>query len=216
MPLTAQVGLDHTGIGSNLSRRALGDLLAVIKNGNAIRDIHHNFHIVLDQQNRNPKLIAQTMGQLDHLVSFAWVHTGRWLIQQKQAWAQRQRTSDLQSPLIAIRQIPGDGSFFAAQPNKPKQPASLLIRLALLAMIPRRTEQRIGDPRAKVSVHADQHIFERGHTRKQPDILIGPGDPDPSDLVGPEPTDGLPKKENITFFRLVEASYTIEETGLTG
>ena len=40
-------------------RRALGDLLAVVEHGDAVGDAHDDAHVVLDQQHRQPALVAQ-------------------------------------------------------------------------------------------------------------------------------------------------------------
>ena len=41
-------------------RRALGDPLAVIEHGIRSRDAHHHAHVVLDEQDREAQVVAQT------------------------------------------------------------------------------------------------------------------------------------------------------------
>ena len=50
----AQVGLDHARVLLHLLRRALGDLLAVVEHRDPVGDPHHDAHVVLDQQHRQP------------------------------------------------------------------------------------------------------------------------------------------------------------------
>src|SRR5256885_2519717 len=49
-----QVGFDHPRIAANIRGLAFGDLLAVVEDDDAIRDSHHDLHIVLDQENGDP------------------------------------------------------------------------------------------------------------------------------------------------------------------
>src|SRR5687768_9358339 len=44
----AEVGLDDLGIAAHLVGRAVADLLAVVEHDHAVRDVHHDTHVVLD------------------------------------------------------------------------------------------------------------------------------------------------------------------------
>ena len=46
----AEIGVDHGLVGLHLVRRAVGDLDAVIEHDDAIGQIHHHAHVVLDQR----------------------------------------------------------------------------------------------------------------------------------------------------------------------
>src|SRR5512135_1999590 len=54
--LLSQIGLDHHRIIPDLLGHTLGYLHAMIKNNNAVRYPHNNFHIVLDKKYGLPKL----------------------------------------------------------------------------------------------------------------------------------------------------------------
>ena len=43
------------GLLPHLLRRALGDLLAVVEHGDLLRDAHDDLHVVLDEQDREPR-----------------------------------------------------------------------------------------------------------------------------------------------------------------
>src|SRR5215216_156053 len=45
-----EIGGDHIAVLLHLRRRAFGDELAEIEHGDAVGDIHHQRHVVLDQQ----------------------------------------------------------------------------------------------------------------------------------------------------------------------
>src|SRR5262249_13248493 len=52
----AEIRFDHARVAANGRGRALGDLLAEVQHGHAVRDTHHDRHVVLDQQQREPPL----------------------------------------------------------------------------------------------------------------------------------------------------------------
>src|SRR5260370_21481066 len=50
----AQGGFDDLDVLADLVRRALGNLLAVVADADALRDAHHDLHVVLDQEHGSP------------------------------------------------------------------------------------------------------------------------------------------------------------------
>ncbi len=46
------------GSAPDLVGRALGDLLAVVEDGDPVADAHHDPHVVLDEQDRQAELAA--------------------------------------------------------------------------------------------------------------------------------------------------------------
>ena len=44
----AEVGADHVGIRAHLVRAAVADLPAVVEDDDAVGDVHHHAHVVLD------------------------------------------------------------------------------------------------------------------------------------------------------------------------
>src|SRR5262252_9893409 len=52
MPSVApEVRLDHVGVFLDLRRRPLGDLAAEVEHDDPVRDLHHQAHVVLDEEN---------------------------------------------------------------------------------------------------------------------------------------------------------------------
>ena len=58
-----QVGLDDLRVALDLGRRALGDLLAIVEHHHAVADVHHQAHIVLDEEQRHA-VVADAADQL--------------------------------------------------------------------------------------------------------------------------------------------------------
>ena len=58
-----EVGLDHLRVLLDLVGRARGDRHAVVEHGDALADVHHQPHVVLDEQDRQRELVAQPADQ---------------------------------------------------------------------------------------------------------------------------------------------------------
>src|SRR2546426_8644258 len=72
---TAKVGLDDLRVSADRRRRALGDLLAMVQHHHALGDVHHDLHVVLDQEGGLAPP-AQPSGGLHHLPGHGGGHGG--------------------------------------------------------------------------------------------------------------------------------------------
>ena len=68
---------------ADLVRRAVGDFAAVIEHDDAIGDVHHDAHIVLDQCDRRAELVVDVEDEAAHVLFFLDVHPGHRLIEQQ-------------------------------------------------------------------------------------------------------------------------------------
>ena len=83
-------------------RSALGDLLAVVERDDAIGDALHDVHVVLDEEDRQPALVAQAPDQLGDLVRLVGVHPRRRLVEQQQPRPRGQRAGDLEPAPVRV------------------------------------------------------------------------------------------------------------------
>ena len=60
---------------------AVGDLAAVVEHDDVVGDAHHDAHIVLDQQDADPLLVADREKELVELGRFARVEAGGRLVE---------------------------------------------------------------------------------------------------------------------------------------
>ena len=76
-----------------------------------LADIHHEPHVVIDQQDRNRKLLANVADRLGQVLLFARVHAGRRLVEQQHLRLRGQRAHDFQTPLMAVAEATRPASF---------------------------------------------------------------------------------------------------------
>ena len=98
-----EVGLDDAWVRLDLGGVALGDLLAVVEHRDALRDAHDHPHLVLDEEDRDPQLVAQVPDEVGQLGRLRGVHARRRLVEEEQARLVGERPADLEPALVAIR-----------------------------------------------------------------------------------------------------------------
>ena len=85
-------------------RLALGQQLPRDQHGNAIGEIEHKVHVVLDQQNRD---VHRQGGEgREDVLPFLLRHASSRFVKQQHPRARRQRERDLQEPLLAVWELP--------------------------------------------------------------------------------------------------------------
>ena len=104
----------------------------MIKHGDAIRDPHHDAHIVFDQQDRNAELVADAANECGHLGSLFRIHAGCWLIEEQELRAAAKCASNLEQALATVWQGRGDRILVTAKANEGKELARLGLGLSLL------------------------------------------------------------------------------------
>ena len=77
------------GIRPDLSRRALGDDLAVVEDRDPVADAHDDAHVVLDEQDGQAQLGAELADEIGHLAGLAVVHAGGGFVEQEELRAGR-------------------------------------------------------------------------------------------------------------------------------
>ena len=102
--LVAEVGGDHRRIALHLGRRALGDLDAEVEDQHAVGDVHHETHVVLDEEDGDPQLLADVEDEPGHVLGLLEVHPGDRLVEEQQLGVHRQRPPELDALLDAVRQ----------------------------------------------------------------------------------------------------------------
>src|SRR5215471_18581866 len=111
-PLTSskgasQVGGDDGGVAPYLCRGALGDLSPVVEDGDAVAQAHDEPHIVLDQEERGA-IGADSLEQASQFRGLGRVHPRCGLGEGEQPGLRCQSARELEAPLVAVGQRPGE------------------------------------------------------------------------------------------------------------
>src|SRR5262245_46314581 len=77
------VGLDDARLGPDLVGRPLGDLLPHVEDGDAVGDVHHHAHVVLDEDDRGVPLLLHVQDEARHVLLLFLVHAAHWLVEQE-------------------------------------------------------------------------------------------------------------------------------------
>src|SRR4026208_72457 len=81
--LVTKIGLYNLRIVLNLLWQAEGDRFTVINYLYSLANAHHHFHVVLDQQDRQSKPIADLLDQVHQVFLLRRVHTGSRFVKQE-------------------------------------------------------------------------------------------------------------------------------------
>src|SRR6185369_10938667 len=100
----AEIGLDHVGIAPDVVGLAVGDLAAVVEHDDAVGDVHHHAHVVLDERDRGAELVVHVEDEARHVLLLLDVHAGHRLVEQQEIGLHRQRAAELDALLEAVRQ----------------------------------------------------------------------------------------------------------------
>ena len=96
-----QIGGDDGGVFADRRGRPFGDLPAEIQHRDGVRGVHHQLHVVLDQQHRGAAL-GDGADRRRQALGFVRRQSRRGLVEQQQPGLRGERASDFQEPLLAI------------------------------------------------------------------------------------------------------------------
>ena len=174
------------GFATDLLRRALGDLLAVVEDGDAVADAHDHLHVVLDEQDGQAQLGPQLVDERHHLGRLARVHPGGRLVEQQELGLAAERAGDLEPTLVAVRQVLGQVVAAAAS----GRPARAAPRPATRAS---RSSRRLRGVESSASSRfalswecmPTRTFSSGGHVLEEADVLERPADAGDDHVVRP-------------------------------
>ena len=180
----AEIGGDDVGVGADLVGRAVGDLAAVVEHDDAVGDVHHHAHVVLDQRDRRAELVVDVEDEAAHVLLLLDIHAGHRLVEQQQLRLHRQRAAELDPLLQPIGQRP-TGVLRIAWISRKSMIRSTSARCASSSCFGRAEMDRLPQ---EVAAHPQQppghDVVERRHALEQRDVLKGAGDALRRRLVG--------------------------------
>ena len=212
-----EVRLDHARVALDVRGRALGDLLAVVEHGDAVGHLHHHAHVVLDEEDGEPRSSTSRRSSSIRLRASPWVHARGRLVEQQQRRARSRGRA--RSRAAAGRRRAGCARArwlcrAGRRSSRSSAPRST-------AAAPRSRSGAAGDhvPEAERSAACmpDQHVLDGGHAREQADVLEGAADAERGDLVGAQPERrGVPAEGHGALLGHVDPGEDVEERRLAG
>ena len=213
---SSQIRLDDLRIVADFFRRCVGDLAAVVEDRHAVGDVHHDRHVVLDQDDRRAELVVDVENETAHVLLLLDAHARHRLVQQKQHGLGGERAGQLYPFLQAVGE-PSDGNL--ADRLDLQEVDDLLDLPAvpdLFALRAAPVERLLEKARPHFQITPRHDVVERGHPLEEGDVLERPGDPLARRLVRihPPPPDAL--KGHAAAARVVDAVDDVQERALAG
>ena len=195
---SSQVGFDDGRVAHDVLRRALGDHLSEIQHQHALRQPHHHFQHVFDDDQRDPRRVdaAQDLGQRDGL---GRIQAAGDLVQQQHARLGGQRPRQLHALLAGHVQLGGPDAGAVRQPHQLQH----LHRFAARVRQPGMTQQG-----------AHHGVLQHRHLAEAARDLISPHQPHRRHLLGALADHGLAVEHHRARGGLVVADQAIEQGAL--
>ena len=143
--------------------------------------------LMLDEQHRDLKGVADGADVFHQLGRFARVHAGGGLVKEQQAGVCGQCTQDFQSALRAVRQRACLGARKIFHVEDGEQLHRALVDHALLAPEARQAEDALGHVVVHLGVHGGDDVLLHREVLEQADVLEGTRDARAVDLRGVKP-----------------------------
>ena len=150
----------HLAVGADRLRRALGEDLAPMQHGDAVRDRHHHAHVVLDDDERHRGRQAAQEGR--GLACLLRRHPGGGLVEQQELGLGGERHGDLDEAPVAV----GHRAHEVAGAREQSHPRERRIDRAR-RIVPRDAEARERAPGAPhAPVDHERHVLAGGELGK--------------------------------------------------
>ena len=119
-----------------------GENGAVVQHGDAVGELHHHLHVVLDDQ--DGEVLADAPHQLHGLVGLGRAHAGGRFVEAQKLRLGRERDADLEIALLAVRQIGGQFLGLAEQADGVKRGFRLAVDVGEALVMRRSCSSRAG------------------------------------------------------------------------
>ncbi len=156
--------------------------LAVVEHEDAVTDLHHQLHVVFDQQDRGA-VGADALEQLSEFHGLGRIHPGGRLVQCEQLRIGRERPRDLQAPLVAVGQAARRVVGARRDADVVEQFQRAALDRGLLRQRSPVAQDRADHARPRAHVPPDHHVLQRRQVGEQADVLEGARDAGGGDLV---------------------------------
>src|SRR5215475_8169760 len=192
----AEIGIDHTLVGGELTRRAVVDLLAEVQYHRAVAVAAHDPHVVLDEH--DGAAAADHRGyEVHHAGRLLMSEAGGRLVEEQHRRVGGQRHRHGEELLDAEGLLAGDVVAVVRDAESAEELLSPLLELALLAAVGARAAEPGEEAARNVAVQPLQHIVQRGELGEQRHLLEGAGDAAVGALVAREVGHVAPAQQHL-------------------
>src|SRR6266480_4173672 len=213
--LRPQIGFDDLGVALHLRRRALSDLFSVIQHQHAVADLHHQAHVMLDEQHGDA-VTSDCLNELAQGKRFRCVHAGGRLVERKQLRLGGESARDLEASLVAVRQAARGVVGAAADPDIVEQLGRARFDLFFFLYRLSVSEHCADDAGMAAQVTADHHVLERRQVGEQADVLERARNACGGYLVRLQAGQVAPVEQERAGVWRVKPRQHVEERGLAG
>lgn len=198
------------GFGADLLRRALGDFLAIVKDHDPLGDVHHQLHVVLDEEDRQVKVLAHAAEKGGQFLCLPRVHAGRRLVEEKQPRPRGQGAGDLQPALGPVREVARRFVQDVLQADVFQQGVRFQERVLLFAPHPIRLQENVEQAGLQAGVHGDEHVFEHRQPAEEANVLERAGNAAGGHLIRAQAHQRAAVKADLAAVGLVDAGDEVE------
>src|SRR5436190_11285169 len=214
----AEVGADHVGIRAYLVRAAVADLPAVVEHDDAVGDVHHHAHVVLDQDDRRAELVVDVEDEAAHVLLLLDVHPRHRLVEEQHLRLHRQRAAEVDALLQAVRHLADRRLAVGLDLEEVDDVLDHLTMRRLLALggVPaeRKTKGLLEEVGLHLQVAPAHDVVEDAHALEQRQVLERARDAQLRDLVRVHLAEGPAAQVDRAFLRLVDAVDAVEHRAL--
>src|SRR4051812_46965505 len=214
--LRAQVGELDLGVAADLLWNAGGGLPPEVEDVDAVGEVHHDAHVVLDHQDRGALLLVHVEDEAGHVLLLLVVHPGHRLVEEEQGGFERERAGELDALLQPVWEGVHD---LLADVLDLEEVDDLLDHLALgdLLALAGAVVDAAGEEAGPLpEVTADEEVVEHRHALEERDVLEGARDAEAGARGGSQPGDVPPLEAHLPLRRPVDAADAIDEARLAG
>src|SRR5919198_382910 len=210
----AEVRPDDPCVALDLARRPLRDLLARVEHGHPVGYLHHDAHVVLDQDDREPEIDDELAQEAHERAGLGLVRPGGGHEGKGNPGLGRERGGGLEPALVAVREIAGHVVGARPESDAVEQRHRARRELRLGPAEARAMREDVPQAERDPRVHADEDVLDDRHVREEPDVLKRPTDPQRGDLVGAEAEERSLAEGDAAVVGGVEPREDVEERRL--
>ena len=172
-PTDAEVGLDHRVVVLHVVRGAVSDLPSEVEHDDLLGDVHHDAHVVFDQEHRDAEGLVHVEDEARHVFLLLDRHPGHRLVEENELGLLRERTGELDALLDPVGKVRDDRRAVARDLEQVDHPLHALPLALLVTDDGRRPDHRVQQADLAVQVAPDHQVLQHGHSLEEGEVLEG-------------------------------------------